>query len=313
LAIGAPFDLTYSVTVGHVSAKGRSFELDGQPAYSEQDFMQTDASINPGNSGGPLVNLYGEVIAVNAMIEGMNTGIGFAIPINLAKRVSSQLIAQGKYTRSIIGVKIAELDVYKEYLRSDNDLIPDVDEGVVIQAIFSDGPAAKSKLKAGDVVVAVDSKSVKSPKDLKSEIAAKPPGQVVILSVVRGKEHLAIKVKTEALHGEEALAAASPHSESVLESAAYGFKVEALTRELAREYGVEPGSGVIVSAVEENSPADDSRIKKGDVITEVNRKPISSLRQFRDALKSTNPRSGIALNLISEGATRFVVLKNDGR
>jgi serine protease Do len=313
LAIGAPFDLTYSVTVGHVSAKGRSFEMDGQPSYSEQDFMQTDASINPGNSGGPLVNLYGEVIAINAMIEGMNTGIGFAIPINLAKRVSSQLISQGKYTRSIIGVGIDELGAYKEYLRSDNALLPDADEGVVIATIFSDSPAAKSKLKAGDVVVAVDSKAVKSPKDLKGEIAAKIPGQVVTLSVVRGKEHLAVKVKTEALHSEEMLAAASPHSENGLESAAYGLKVEALTRDLARQYGVEPGSGVIVSAVEENSPADDSRIKKGDVITEVNRKPVSSLRQFRDALKSTNPRSGIALNLISEGATRFVILKDDGR
>jgi serine protease Do len=310
LAIGAPFDLTYSVTVGHVSAKGRSFG--SESGFADQDFMQTDASINPGNSGGPLVNLYGEVIAINAMIEGMNTGIGFAIPINLAKRVAPQLIAQGKYTRSMIGVKIDELDAYKEYLRSDNNLLPDADEGVVIGAILSGGPASKSKLKAGDVVVAVDSKPVKSVRDLQNAITVKSPGQVVTLSVVRGKEHLAIKVKTEAMHAQESLAAASPHSESAaVESAAYGLTVEALTRELARKYGVEPDSGVVVSDVEDNSPADDSGIKKGDVITEVNHKPVSTLRQFRDALKSTNPRSGITLNLISEGASVFVVLKND--
>ncbi len=117
LAIGAPFGHTYSVTVGHVSAKGRAFG--SESGYADEDYMQTDASINPGNSGGPLVNLYGEVVAINAMIEGMNTGIGFAIPINLAKRVTAQLISQGKYTRSMIGVRIGDLDAYKEYVQAD--------------------------------------------------------------------------------------------------------------------------------------------------------------------------------------------------
>ncbi|MDB6131081.1 MAG: HtrA protease/chaperone protein, partial [Verrucomicrobiales bacterium] len=110
VAIGAPFDLDYSVTYGHVSAKGRSFEGMMMSGYVDQDFIQTDASINPGNSGGPLVNLYGEVIGVNAMIRGLNTGIGFAIPSNLAKVVSDHLIKDGKFTRSFLGVHIKELN-----------------------------------------------------------------------------------------------------------------------------------------------------------------------------------------------------------
>ena len=117
LAIGAPFALSYSVTFGHVSAKGRSFEGD-TAGYADQDFIQTDASINPGNSGGPLVNLYGEVIAINTMIEGMNTGIGFAVPINLAKRVKDHLIAEGKFTRSWIGIRIEDLRDDPDYQSS---------------------------------------------------------------------------------------------------------------------------------------------------------------------------------------------------
>ncbi len=184
---------------------------------------------------------------------------------------------------------------------------------MVIGDILAGSPASKSKLKAGDVVVAVDNLPVKSSQELQRAITVKTPGQVVTLSVVRGKEHLTIPIKTEPMQLHETLAAASPQSNNPAEPAAYGLKVETLTRELARKYGVESGFGVVVSAVEESSLADDSGIKKGDVITEVNRKPVSSLRQFRDALKSTNPRSGIALNLISEGASRFVILRDDGR
>src|SRR5207244_10704475 len=128
IAIGAPFDLDYSVTYGHVSAKGRSNVV---PLYlggrvMDQDFIQTDASINPGNSGGPLVNLYGEVIGINAMIRGMNTGIGFAIPINLAKRVKDHLINEGKFTRSWIGVQIGQLRDLPDY----QNLGVDVDDGL---------------------------------------------------------------------------------------------------------------------------------------------------------------------------------------
>ncbi len=195
IAIGAPFALSYSVTFGHVSAKSRSFEA----GYADQDFIQTDASINPGNSGGPLVNLYGEVIGLNAMIEGMNRGIGFAIPINLAKRVMDHLISEGKYTRSYLGISIGDLRDDPDYLALESKLAPDTKDGVEVRGILPRGPAAKSELRAGDVITSVDGKPVATSRELKEEISIKPPGHVTVLSVVRATQHLTIKVAVAAL------------------------------------------------------------------------------------------------------------------
>jgi serine protease Do len=312
LAIGAPFALSYSVTFGHVSAKGRSFEGESR-GYADQDFIQTDASINPGNSGGPLVNLYGEVIAVNTMIEGMNTGIGFAVPINLAKRVKDHLIAEGKFTRSWIGVYIEELREYPEYRNLGKPLAPDTDDGVVIVGMAANGPASKSDLRAGDVIVAVEGKTVKTARELKDCILLQPPGHVLVLNVVRGRDHLSIKVRTEALPTEAGLAEArhQPDAEGV--SPALGLTVQALTKDLAEEYGVEPDSGVIVTAVERDSPADEQGIQPGDVITQVNRQPVSNLKQFRQALKAADAKKGLMVNLISSGSNRMVILKDNER
>src|SRR6185503_20157180 len=163
IAIGAPFELDYSVTFGHVSAKGRSrvvlsMGVMSPGAMMDQDFIQTDASINPGNSGGPLVNLYGEVIGINTAIRGIGTGIGFAVPSNIAKQVADHLIKDGKFTRSRIGIEIRDL-------RDDQESKPDfpgVEDGVVVRAVLADGPAAKSDLRAGDVVTAVDGRPVKT-------------------------------------------------------------------------------------------------------------------------------------------------------
>ena len=307
IAIGAPFSLSYSVTVGHVSAKGRSFEMQ-TGGYADQDFLQTDASINPGNSGGPLVNLYGEVIGINAMIRGMNTGIGFAIPINLAKRVKDHLINEGKFTRSWLGVRIGELKDDQEYKK----LVPDVEDGVVIFQIEPDGPASKSDLKPSDVVVAVDGVTVKTSRQLKEEISSKRVGQTVTLEVVRGNKHVPIKVKTEAVPTDDGNIKVKHNTSGEAESSTYGVKVQALTKNLAEQFGVEISSGVIVTAVEPNSPADEKGIKAGDVITEIDHKPISSPKQFRDAVKNTNSKSGMIVNLISEGSSKFVVLKESG-
>ena len=310
LAIGAPFALSYSVTVGHVSAKGRSFEGEMGGVYADQDFIQTDASINPGNSGGPLVNLYGEVIAVNAMIEGMNTGIGFAIPINLAKKVMNHLISEGKYTRARIGIGIHELKNDRDYLSLDRKLAPDAQDGVVVEEILPDGPAAKSELRPGDVITAVDGKTVQTARQLKDEIAGKKPGQPTTLSVVRAKDHLTIKVTPEALPNEQELAAQSRAGGSdEAADAPLGIAVEALTKQVAEQYGISVSSGVIVTAVEQDSPAAEQDIKAGDVITEVNRKHVSNPRQYREALKTADPKMGLMLNLLRDGESRFVVLK----
>ena len=311
IAIGAPFDLDYTVTVGHVSAKGRSFEgqfmLEGMGTYFDQDFIQTDASINPGNSGGPLVNLYGEVIGINAMIRGMNRGIGFAIPSSLAKVVSEHLIKDGRYVRSFLGVSIGELRSDKEF----RAFVPStVEDGVVIHAIDPKGPAAKSELKASDVVVAVNGKAVKTSRQLKEAISMTPVGQYVNLDLYRGEKKMAVKVKTEALPESAEEEAPVKTSRQEVEPTRFGINVAPLTRELADRFGIEAKSGVVVTKVEEGSAAED-KIRKGDVITEVNRKPVSTPKQFNDALKATDPKKGAVVNLISNGTSRFVVLNDE--
>jgi len=298
------------VTFGHVSAKGRSFEKD-MGSYTDQDFIQTDASINPGNSGGPLVNLYGQVIAINTMIEGMNTGIGFAIPINLAKRVMTHLIDEGKYTRSWLGVWMNDLRDDPAYRGLDNKVAPDVLDGVVIKEIIPHSPAAKSDLRPGDVITGVDDKAIKTSRQLKDEITSKPPGQVTILNVVRAKEHLLIKVTVAAQPAEQVLASEAHPTTDQAEAVSLGLTVESLTKRLANQYNIDDISGIVVTAVQPDSPAEESGIVPGDVITEINRKRVNTPRQFRDAIKVADAKGGIMVNLISGGASKFVVLKDE--
>jgi serine protease Do len=302
IAIGAPFQLDYSVTIGHLSAKGRSVIFDPN---LDQDFLQTDASINPGNSGGPLVNLYGEVIGINAMIRGMNTGIGFAIPSNLAKQVIPHLMKEGHFTRSRIGVEIRGLREDQEY----KEFVPNLEDGVVIHGITANGPAAKSDLKVRDVVVAVDGKPVKSARELKEEVAYKKPGETVTLDVVRGDKKLKIKVKTEAFAEEETTLSSRKTPGNEADTANFGLSVRPLTKDLAEQYGVEATSGVIVTGVDRNSPAADKLLQPGDVIIEVDGKPVKDTKQFRDALKKSDPKRGALVSLLSKGSSRFVVLK----
>jgi serine protease Do len=310
LAIGAPFTLSYSVTFGHVSAKGRSFEKE-TGNYADQDFIQTDASINPGNSGGPLVNLYGEVIAINTMIEGMNTGIGFAIPVNLAKRVMAHLIDEGKYSRAWLGIGIDDLRDDPDYTTLDSKLAPDVKDGVVVTAIFANGPATKSDLRPGDVITAVNAKSIKTSRQLKEEIEAEKPGHVIVLDVVRARQRLPIKVTLAALPTAE-MAGDTEAPRPQTEAPSLGLTVEAMSKESASQYGIDQIPGVIVTAVEDDSSAQEHGIQPGDVITEINRKRITTPRQFREALRSADKKAGMMISLSSNGANRFVVLKADG-
>ena len=305
LAIGAPFDLDYSVTVGHISAKGRSFSAG---TLQDQDFIQTDASINPGNSGGPLVNLYGEVVGINSMIRGMNTGIGFAIPSNLARRISDRLISEGKYVRSWLGVGITDLRASPDY----RDLVPNLNDGVIIQSIQPKSPASKSDLKPADVVTAVDGVTVKSSRELQDEVFTKKPGLTVTLDVVRNGKPIKVKVKTEAQPGEEDTLVANRRSAAQPETTSFGLSVKPLTKELAAEYEVELKSGVLVSGVARESVAATRGLRIGDIITEVNRNPVSSPREFRDALKGGDAKKGIIVSFTRGGSSQFMVLKESG-
>jgi serine protease Do len=246
------------------------------------------------------------------MIEGLDTGIGFAVPINLAKRVKEHLLTEGKFTRSLLGIRIHELKSDNDYLSLDGKLAPDAHEGVVVDVILPGGPASKSDLRPGDVITAVDGKSVQSVRQLRDEIADRKPGVVTLLSVVRGKEHLSVQVTPGAMPAVEELAAKPRGSRSVIEPASLGLSVQGLTKESAQLYGVDVTAGVLVTAVEQDSPADARGIRAGDVITEINRQRISSLRQYREAMKAADPKRGMTINLVGEGGNRFVVLKDSG-
>ena len=198
VAIGAPFEFDYSVTFGHISAKGRSQVIpsrgiNSQGATMDQDFLQTDASINPGNSGGPLVNLYGEVIGINTLIRGLRTGIGFAVPVNLAKVVSEKLIKDGKFPRLWLGIGIRGL-------REDDEAeekVDGVEDGVLVTLIQENGPASKSDLKRRDVIIAVDGKSVVTAAQLRNEVRRKQAGRPVTLEIIRQSKPMKIKVSPE--------------------------------------------------------------------------------------------------------------------
>ncbi len=309
IAIGAPFELDYTVTFGHVSAKDRSNILDEEEAGTliDQDFLQTDANINPGNSGGPLVNVDGEVIGVNTLIRGLHTGIGFAIPSNLAREVADKLISDGKFPRSWLGIDIASLREDPDF----RDLVPGIKDGVVVTEIISDGPASKSDLRPADVVTAIDGTPVVTADQLKKEIRGKTPGSDVTLSVYRQVKDSGQRLKIVVQPGEwkdpsaaVTAVAGDPPSASAQET--YGITVSGSRRRL---HGIE---GVAVTHVEPDSVADRSEIHEGDVITAVGDQPVTTPKQFYDILKNADVKKGVKIDLVNGSGRSFGLLKDGG-
>jgi serine protease Do len=282
--------------------------LENLPLLSERpsnSTIQTDANINPGNSGGPLVNIDGEIIGINTLIRGMRTGIGFAIPINLAREIGEKLITDGKYTRSWLGVGIRALSEDTEL----RDLLVGVKDGVIVTQIQPDGPAAHSDLKPTDVITAVDGKSVSTGTQLKNEIRAKKVGQMVTLDVHRHGKNIKVKVKTEAWPDDPVEVVHHKTKEDEVESAAFGMKVAVLTKELAAQYEIDPPEGVIVAEVEKGSVADKKDFRAGDIITAINQQPVTSPKQFREFIEAADHKKGVIINFISRGTSKFQILK----
>jgi len=296
MAIGNPFGLEFSVTAGIVSAKGRFI---GQGNYD--DFLQTDAPINPGNSGGPLLDMQGKVVGINTSIfsrSGGNIGIGFAIPINLAKDLIPQLREKGKVTRGWIGVMIQKVtpDIA-------DSLGLSASRGALVADVVKGGPAEQAGIKVGDVIVTFDGHEVKESTELPTLVAREKIGQEVPVVVMRDGNEETVTIKIAEMKDDEEQVATG-------ESEAYGLTVQNLTPEIAESLGINIDvQGVLVSGVEPGSPADDAGLRRGDVIVEVNRKPVKDVDAYQKELKATGSGKSV-LMLVRRGEnTVFLALK----
>jgi Do/DeqQ family serine protease len=310
-AIGAPFKLDYTFTYGVISGKGRS-KLIATGGYSISDYLQTDASINPGNSGGPLCDIDGKVVGMNTLINGLNRGLGFAIPSNLTNEIGQQLIAGHKIVRPWLGIRIESLGDDPQI----RDLFKGLDKGVVVRTIEADAPAYKSDLRPFDVITQVDGAPVTTDTQLQREILKKKIGQNVELTIWRKGQTLKIPVTTGELPNEISPASneIKPPAPSKPEESTnkFGLQVQELSKEMAERMKLGVTQGVIVTDVAENSLAAAQDIQREDVITEVDGKKITNLASFKDALNKADPRKGVLLYLDRKGSKTFAVLKAGG-
>jgi serine protease Do len=276
LALGSPLGLRDTATLGIVSAKHRTGI---NPGGTYDDFIQTDAAINPGNSGGPLFNLRGEVIGINTAIvrPEVGQGIGFAVPIDLAKSILPQLREKGKVTRGYLGVQVSDLtaDLAQAFG------FPLGTKGALVQNVVPRGPAAKGGVQAGDLVVTLNGKPVTTAGELTRSVAVVSPGEQVALGIVRkGGEKKQVSFKVATRPDDEAAAARGEggdegeESQPQDKSPKLGVSLEPLTPEIARQLGIPAGEGAVVAGVVDGGPADRAGLRQGDVIIEMNRQAV---------------------------------------
>jgi serine protease Do len=295
IAIGNPYNLDHTVTAGIVSAKYRKI---GSGTYD--NFIQTDASINPGNSGGPLLNTKGEVIGINSAIysgTGGNIGIGFAIPINMAKELLPQL-QEGRVIRGWLGVIIQTVT---EDIREKLDL--ENKEGALVADVTPDGPAMKAGVERGDVIVSFDGKKIREMEDLPFVVGSTPVGKAVSVEVVRDGKLIDFTVKIGELE-EEKGSGYIEEKESDL-----GMIVEENTSDKARQYGLSTDKGLIVTEVESNTPASEAGIIKGDIIIEMDREPVKGILEFNKKIHQYKEDDTVLFLISRGGNTLYLTLK----
>jgi len=295
MAIGNPFGLDHSVTVGVLSAKGRYGFAPGQL----EDFLQTDASINPGNSGGPLVNLEGKVIGINTMIAGIGTGVGFAVSEAIARPIAQQLIEQGKVVRPYVGLSMQTITPsVREAIGAQSP-----EKGALVAELQKGSPAEQAGVQPGDVIVALDGKPTADSRDVQQAVLQHKVGDQLELQVWRDGKTLRLAVRTAELPGQTP----APNQPSRQDDV--GLALRPLTPELAERLGVAPGThGLVISSVRPDAAAARAGLRPGDVLLSVDRRPVANARDALQQLAAARP--GGHLLLIQRGdSTAFLVLE----
>ena len=297
LAIGNPFGLSNTLTVGVVSTTGRTSI--GITDY--EDFIQTDAAINPGNSGGPLVNLDGDVVGINSAIfsrSGGYMGIGFAIPSNLAKAIATQLIEKGEVIRGYLGIVIQPLtpDLAESFAIEQRS-------GVLVAQVSEGSPAEQAGLQQGDIIIAYRGKPVNDVGSFRNRVSLTPPGSEVELTILRNGGKKRLRVSIGKLSKDKLLAQGPAQS-----TVEIGLTVQTLTRELAEQFHVRPGVGVVVTEVKPGSIAAMAGIEPGTVILQVNRRAVKSAAEFKKAIEASRDSRRVLLLIRQGNMQRYVAL-----
>jgi len=308
IAIGSPFELQSTVSHGIISAKGRELAT-----AKRAKFLQTDAAINPGNSGGPLINLDGEIVGINTAIAtetGSFNGIGFAVPSNLAKWVTTQLIDKGSVQRAYLGVAIGEVtsDIAKRVGVKKG-------EGVLVNEVFTGSPAAEAGVQEGDVILSFNGQKVASPRDLQEVVERAPIGSKQPIEVLRDGKSKQLSMAAKALPKDFGVASRTrpaPQDSSngdAFKAEKLGLSVSDMSEREASQLGFEGQTGVLVTDVDAKSPAAEKGIREGMLIRRVGNTPVKNIREFEAALKKENSKDGVMLLVRTQNGSRFVVLQ----
>lgn len=295
IAIGNPFGLDQTVTAGIVSAKGRVI---GAGPYD--NFIQTDASINPGNSGGPLFNMEGKVIGINTAIVAHGQGIGFAIPINMAKSILADLKTKGKVTRGWLGISVQDVseDIAKNLNLKDRS-------GAIVSDVFKGDPADLAGIKVGDIVVEINGKAIKNTQDLLLNVASAQVGEKISVKVIRDGKEMVFSVTVK--ERKESAEVAATRGEGKF----FGIVAREITPEMARQLGVARETGLIISDIEEGSPADGVGLRQQDIIIQVNKVKVSSLKDYTREMSKAVEQKSVTLLIRRGKSTFWVGLRSD--
>ncbi len=296
VAIGNPFGLSYTVTAGIVSAKNRVI---GEGPYD--DFIQTDASINPGNSGGPLFDTAGNVVGINTAIRRAAQGIGFAVPVNMAKQFIREILTHGRMLRGWLGVGIQALN--DELSRA---LGLKGVHGVLVSQVFRDSPASKAGFKHGDVITEYNGHPVREPVDLTRLVGLTEPGTKVEIKVIRDNKTLTLTPVISTRTGEEVVATGTSGKVS---GKGLGLEVSNCPRSVSRRLGIK--GGVVIKSVKPGSPADRQGLRPGDVIVEVNRKSVRNVQDFQRLVRHTRKGQDVLLLVARHGNLYYAVISTD--